>query len=234
MPDVLLSRTQVQAVDFLERCAYELQPLAALVGAAGVGKTVALNAALARRGSTGDRVIRVRNFVAGPLSLHRVLASSLGVVEAAELSAEELEPVLRKALADAGQSEPPILAVDDAQSLLPETLRYLCLLGGLREAGRPLFRILLVGRPGFTLREPIPLQSTLESMGAQAASEIVEHGLATAGVTAVDEVIQDLVQHGRGRNTVAHQQIEQPCAGDDAGRPGRSGRAPAQPAGTPE
>ena len=198
MPDTLLSRTQIQAVDFLERCASEREPLAALTGAAGTGKTVALNTALARRESAGDRVIRVNNFVAGPLSLHRVLASSLGVAQAADLSAEELEPVLRRALADAGQAEPPVVAVDDAQSLLPETLRYLCLLAGLRDGGRPLFRILLVGRPGFTVRQPIPLQFTLESMRPEASREVVEHGLAAAGVTAIDEVVQNLVQQGQG------------------------------------
>ena len=197
-PDTLLARTQVQAVDFLERCTRELEPLAAVTGAAGTGKTVALNTALARRESAGDRVIRVSNFVAGPLSLHRVLASSLGVAEASELSAEELEPVLRRALADAGQAEPPVLAVDDAQSLLPETLRYLCLLAGLREAGRPLLRILLVGRPGFTVRQPIPVQFTLESMRPEATREVVEHALAAAGVTATDEVVRDLVQQAQG------------------------------------
>jgi type II secretory pathway predicted ATPase ExeA len=198
MPDIFLSQTQLLAVDFLERCVRELQPLAALTGAAGTGKTVALNTALARRESAGDRVIRVHNFVAGPLSLHRTLASSLGVVDAGELSAEALEPVLRKALVDAGQAEPPVLAVDDAQSLLPETLHYLCLLAGLREAGRPLFRILLVGRPGFTVRQSIPVQFTLEAMQPDAARQVVEHGLAAARVTATEEAIVGIVQHGQG------------------------------------
>src|ERR1700712_4417982 len=88
MPEIFLSQTQLLAVDFLERCVHDMQPLAALTGAVGTGKTVALNTALARRESAGDRVIRVHNFVAGPLSLHRTLASSLGVVDAGELSAE--------------------------------------------------------------------------------------------------------------------------------------------------
>ena len=198
MPNILLAGTQLLAVDFLERCMRDMEPLAALTGGAGTGKTTALNTALARQESAGDRVIRVNNFVAGPLSLHRVLAASIGVADAGELSAEELEPVLRKALADIGQAEPPILAVDDAQSLLPETLRYLCLLGGLREAGQPLFRILLVGRPGFTVRQPVPVHFTLEAMQPNAAREIIEHGLAAAGVMATGEKIRDLVHGAQG------------------------------------
>ena len=198
MPEILLAGSQLLAVEFLERCMRDMEPLAALTGGAGTGKTLGLNTALAHRESAGDRVIRVNNFVAGPLSLHRVLAASLGVADAGELSAEELEPVLRKALAEIGQAEPPVLAVDDAQSLLPETLRYLCLLAGLREAGRPLFRILLVGRPGFTVRQPMPLHFNLEPMQPNATREIVQHGLAAAGVTATEEKIQDIVQAAQG------------------------------------
>ncbi len=197
-PDIFLSQTQLQAIDFIERAVGDLEPLAALTGSAGTGKTVALATALARRESAGDRVIRVQNFVAGPLTLHRVLASSLGVGDAGELSAEELEPVLRRALAEAGQSEPPVLAVDDAQSLLPETLRYLCLLAGLREAGRPLFRILLVGRPGFTVRQSMPLQFTLEPMRPGDAREVVTHGLIAAGIGAKGEASEEIVRAAQG------------------------------------
>ena len=199
----------------------DLEPIAALTGAAGTGKTVSLNTALARCESAGDRVIRVNNFVAGPLSLHRMMAASLGVMDASELSAEALEPVLRKALTDAGQSEPPVLAVDDAQSLLPETLRYLCLLAGLREAGRPLFRILLVGRPGFTVRQSIPVQFALESMRADDARQLVQHGLRAAGVNASDNAIQDIVLHAQGNlrklDTLLRASIQQ------GERPGPSG-----------
>lgn len=198
MPDTFLANTQLQAVDFLERHIRELAPLVAVTGGAGMGKTVALNVALARRESSGDRVIRVNNFVAGPLSLHRLLAASLGIADAGELSAEELEPVLRKALAEIDQADPPVVAVDDAQSLLPETLRYLCLLAGLRDTGRPLFRILLVGRPGFTVRQPIPLQFTLEVLHPDGARALVEHGLAVAGVDAPVETVQQIVQQGQG------------------------------------
>lgn len=197
-PDRFLSKTQLQAVEFLEGCLLDLEPLAALTGGAGSGKTVALNALLARQENAARRVIRVNNFVAGPLSLHRVLASSFGVMDAGDLSAEALEPVLRRALVEAGRSEPPVLAVDDAQSLLPETLRYLCLLAGLREAGRPLLRIVLAGRPGFALREAMPRQFTLEALTPHDARLLVLHGFEAAGVEAPDEAVQDIVRSGQG------------------------------------
>ncbi len=195
-PDLFLSQTQLQAIAFIERSMGELEPLTALTGSAGTGKTISLATALARRESAGDRVIRVQNFVAGPLTLHRVLAASLGVGDAGELSAEALEPVLRRALAEAGQAEPPLLAVDDAQSLLPETLRYLCLLAGLREAGRPLFRILLVGRPGFTVRQAMPLQFTLEPLHPDDAREVARHGLLAAG--AAEGATEEIVRRAQG------------------------------------
>ena len=198
MANSLLSRTQTEAVDFLERCVRNAEPLAALTGSAGTGKTMALNTALARCGSAGDRIIRVNNFVAGPLSLHRVLAASLGVGEAAELSAEALEPALRRALAEASKVSPPVLAVDDAQSLLPETLRYLSLLAGLRENGRPVLRILLVGRPGFTVRQAMPVQFTLETMRSEDAREVAAKRLAAAGLTLADGSVQEIVQRAQG------------------------------------
>lgn len=195
MPDSFFPQTQIQAMDFLEGCVRGLEPLAAFTGGAGTGKTLVLNTVLER---IGGRVIRVNNFVAGPLSLHRVLASAVGVPDAGDLSAEALEPALRQALAMAGQSEPPLLAVDDAQSLLPETLHYLCLLAGLREAGRPLLRILLVGRPGFTVRQSMPLQFTLNAASPDDARRIVLHGLDTAGISASDEAVQDIVSSSHG------------------------------------
>ena len=194
----LLSRTQIEAVGFLERCVRSGEPLAALTGSAGSGKTMVLNTALAHCGSAGDRIIRVNNFVAGPLSLHRVLASALGVGEAAELSAEALEPALRRALSEASKAAPPVLAVDDAQSLLPETLRYLSLLAGLRDNGRPLLRILLVGRPGFTVRHAMPVQFTLETMRGDDAREVAAKRLAAAGVTLADGAVQEIVQRAQG------------------------------------
>lgn len=213
LPDALLCHTQAAAVDFLERCVRDSVPLTALAGDSGTGKTTALNAALARRDSAGDRIIRAHNFVAGPLSLHRALTGALGVTDARELSADRLEPALRRALADAGHAAPPVLAVDNAQALLPETLRYLSLLAGLREAGQPLFRILLVGRSGFTARQPMPVQFTLEPIQPHAALRVVERRLSVVGMTLDDETVQGIVHDSRGNlrrlNTLLRARIEE-------------------------
>ncbi len=213
LPDALLCHTQLTAVDFLERCIGDLVPLTALTGDAGTGKTTALNAALARRDNAGDRIIRAHNFVAGPLSLHRALTAALGVADARKLSADQLEPALRQALAEAGDAAPPVLVVDNAQSLLPETLRYLSLLAGLRDAGRPLFRILLVGRSGFTARQPMPVQFSLEPIRPDAALQVAERRLTAAGVTLEDETVQGIVHDARGNlrrlNTLLRARIEE-------------------------
>ena len=198
LSESLLAPTQLEAVAFVDACCRDMVPIAALSGGAGTGKSVTLAAAASQRESLGDRVIRISNFVAGPLSLHRVIAHSLGVADAGELSVDELEPVLRRALAATGRHEPPVLAIDDAQSLLPETLRYLSLLAGLRDGGRPLFRIILVGRPGFTLRQPIPVQANLDAMQPDAARQAAERMLATRGVQAADDAVREIVQHGQG------------------------------------
>ncbi len=198
VPEALLCHTQLTAMDFLERCVRDFEPLAALAGDAGTGKTTVLDAALARRDRAGDRIIRARNFPAGPLSLHRALTAALGVADAGALSAEQLEQALRRALADAGEATPPVLAVDNAHALPPETLRYLSLLAGLREAGRPLFRILLVGRSGFTTPQATPVQLILEPIHPAAARQVVEQRLAAAEVTLEDGAILAVVRDARG------------------------------------
>lgn len=198
MPEALLCHTQLTAMDFLERCVRDFEPLAALTGEAGTGKTTVLDAALARLDRAGDRIIRARNFPAGPLSLHRALTAALGVPGARALPANRLEAALRRALADAGHATPPVLAVDNAHALPPETLRYLSLLAGLREAGRPLFRILLVGRSGFATREAIPVQQTLEPVHPEAARRVVEQRLAATGVVLDDDAVRSIVQDARG------------------------------------
>ena len=198
VPEALLCHSQLTAMDFLERCVRDCEPLAALAGEAGTGKTTVLDAALARRDRAGDRIIRARNFPAGPLSLHRALTAALGVVDAGALSAEQLEQALRRALAEAGEATPPVLAVDNAHSLPPETLRYLSLLAGLREAGRPLFRILLVGRSGFTTPQATPVQLTLEPIHPAAARQVVEQRLAAAEMTLEDGAVQAIVRDAKG------------------------------------
>ncbi len=198
VPEALLCHTQLTAMDFLERCVREFEPLAALVGDAGTGKTTALDAALARRDRAGDRIIRARHFPAGPLSLHRALTAALGVADAGALSAEQLEQALRRALTDAGEATPPVLAVDNAHALPPETLRYLSLLAGLREAGRPLFRILLVGRSGFAPPQVVPVQYTLGPVHPAAARQVAEQRLAAAGLTLDDGAVLAIVRHARG------------------------------------
>ena len=198
MSEALLCQTQLTAMDFLEQCVRNFEPLAALAGDAGTGKTTALDAALARRDRAGDRIIRARNFPAGPLSLHRALTAALGVADAGALSATQLEAALRRALAESGHRAPPVLAVDNAHSLPPETLRYLSLLAGLREGGRPLFRILLVGRSGFTAPLAVPVQLTLEPVHPEAARQVIEQRLAETGVTLEDEAVHGIVTGARG------------------------------------
>lgn len=198
VPADLLTEEQRVAADYLERSVRDMEPMTALTGAPGTGKTVALNFALAQRDRAGDRVIRLRDFVGEPLTLHRALAATLGVTDARKLSAVELEPGLRRALTDAGQSEPPVLVVDDAHLLQAGTLRYLGLLADLREAGRPLFRIVLAGRPEFTTQQPIPLLFTMEPLQPDAVREVAEHGLAVAGVAVSDETMADIVLHSQG------------------------------------
>nr|WP_321984814.1 AAA family ATPase [uncultured Lichenicoccus sp.] len=219
MSSSLLAPTQVEALAFMDACCRDMVPIAALSGAAGTGKSVTLAAAMAQRESLGDRIIRISNFVAGPLSLHRVIAHALGVADAGDLSVDELEPVLRRALAATGRHEPPILSIDDAQSLLPETLRYLCLLAGLRDGGRPLFRIILAGRPGFTMRQPITVQATLDALHPDAARQTVERMLATQGLPAADDAVREIVQHAQG-NLRKIEALVRACA-EEAQRSGR-------------
>nr|WP_321983226.1 ATP-binding protein [uncultured Lichenicoccus sp.] len=185
-----LSQPQQDAVDFLEECALAFRPLAALVGIAGSGKTVALNAAMIRLEAAGRRIVRIRNFVAGPLHLHRAIATALGIERAGDLSADEIDAALRNVLKAEVDTAPPVIAVDDAQSLLPEALVYLCTLSGLRQAGRPRFCVLLCGRE-IGDSQAIPLIFELEAVQLQEATRLVPHTSSAAGTRAFDQIARD-------------------------------------------
>lgn len=226
VPAHLLTEEQRVAADYLERSVRDLEPITALTGAPGTGKTVALNFALAQRDRAGDRIIRLRNFVGEPLTLHRALAATLGVTDARRLSAVELEPKLRRALTDAGQAEPPVLVVDDAHMLQPGTLRYLALLADLREAGRPLFRIVLAGRPAFAAQQPVPLLFTMEPLQPDAAREVAEHGLAVAGLAVSDETMEDIVLHSQGNLHMLYAMLDATVEEAQPGGKKRAGMLP--------
>ena len=87
VPADLLTEEQRVAADYLERSVRDMEPITALTGTPGTGKTVALNFALAQRDRAGDRIIRLRNFVGEPLTLHRALAATLVVSGARKRSA---------------------------------------------------------------------------------------------------------------------------------------------------
>lgn len=109
----------------------EGQVFAALTGPAGCGKTVVLDAVMADRKDRALRFIRIADPDKVPASL-----------------ADQIEQV---AYAEAGKPENlerhVVLAVDDAHTASDELLQCLSRLAAMREPGRRIPQILLVGRP---------------------------------------------------------------------------------------
>lgn len=137
----------------------EGQVFAALTGPEGCGKTVVLDAVMADRKDRALRFIRIADADKVPASL-----------------ADQIEQV---AYAEAGKLENlerhVVLAVDDAHTASDELLQCLSRLAAMREPGRRIPQILLVGRPELWTRlacdEYEPLARRLAIRAALPAAE---------------------------------------------------------------
>lgn len=140
-----------------------------LLGPEGIGKTTILAACLPLLCRTGP-LLRAANAAPGPLGLRRLMRQLVGG-DGADVSdgriVERAFDVLMRPDAAGGES---LLAIDDAQDLLPEAVLYLSMIADLRRSrGAPL-RILFSARGDLRgLRE----RSASASLWRRAAPAIV-------------------------------------------------------------
>jgi type II secretory pathway predicted ATPase ExeA len=129
--------------------------LGLITGEVGVGKTVAVRAAIAGLDQARHVVIYLGNPTVGARGIHHTIVSALG--QAPRFHTAMLIPQAADALATeyAERGRVPILVVDEAQMLSHPQLEALRMLTNHRMDSGALFACLLVGQP--TLRRRVKL-----------------------------------------------------------------------------
>ena len=115
-----------------------------LTGEAQTGKTSLLETAIGMVSARGVHVVRVANWVPGPLSLKRLLSRVLGIPEPAQLSAADSDRAHAVLTAIPKGASHGVLAIDDADTLSTGALRYLT---QLCRQDRHAPQLVLVGAP---------------------------------------------------------------------------------------
>lgn len=185
------SRSHGEAVAHLRRALESREPFALLTGLPGVGKTVAVETALAEAG----RHTRVTVVASPALTREEFLARVLaGFVPGADAptsparSADGLEARLRAVTASGHAA---VLVVEEAQELGLPLLDDLRLYSNLEADGHALLHIVLAGQPVLeetlsdpgceALRRRVAAGHRLEPLSAAETEEYVRHRVAVAG-----------------------------------------------------
>ncbi len=170
-----------------------------LTGEVGVGKTVALRAAVAQLDPAAHPVVCVANPAFGTRGLDVTIVRALGAhprVHTADLLAQA--PGLRAAAAHARRRR-VVLLVDAAHLLTPEQLEELRLLTNAEMDSRSPFALLLVGQPTLArqlrmgvfaaLDQRIATRHQLAPMDLAEAAQYLRHHLGLVGRT--DPLVAD-------------------------------------------
>ena len=166
-------------------------PFLQLTGVPGVGKTIAVHAALAGV-DPHTLVAIVASPSLGPVTfLERLLAGfAPGALKAPAPAppAEGIEARLR-AVRACGQLA--LLVVDEAQNLAPPLFEELRVLSDLENDGHPLLQVILVGQPDLedelsrpgcdALRQRIAVHCRLDALSGDETEEYIGHRVSVAG-----------------------------------------------------
>jgi type II secretory pathway predicted ATPase ExeA len=185
---IFLGSTHRAALSVLMRGIRTGETFVAITGAAGMGKTALVDAALAMLASEAPpglrpRVIRIDNPEAEPLSLRRMMGQMVGAGDQ-ELSPDELERVLA-ALTPSERESLLLLVIDNAQALQPDAIRFLLLMQRMRPPDMRQMQVILVGRPelwtelersdALQVERHIPVRCRLSPLPASEARDFAEY-----------------------------------------------------------
>ena len=156
---------------------------AILTGQPGAAMTATLQAIL---GPMPGTVIRVANPLATPLTLHRILlqidAAELPPVETGAQAARLIHALTAQAL----PVGPSILAIEDAQTLDDDALRFAASLPGVAHPDHAGFKVLLAGSPGLPERiGALSLRALIDPPAAYHEALLPPPALAAAVVPSV-------------------------------------------------
>ncbi len=177
--------SQAEAADLLADCVRGGEPIVVLTGAAGLGKTLVLDLALARLGETIPRVLRLEPPFPAPLALQQRFATALRLPDPGAATPAGLAQALLLLEPPAPEMASVVVVIDGAEAASGPLLHYLWLMQSLTALGRPALQLLLVGRdalwrqlgeePLAGLRRGISARLALQPLAEPEAAALLQH-----------------------------------------------------------
>ena len=178
--------------------------LTVLVGDVGAGKTTLAHAVVAELKDTEHQCLLLTNPTLERVEFYDFLARGFGLSRAARRSKvqffAELQPVLEQRVEQGGVTT---LMVDEAQSLPPQLLEELRLLGNIETPGRKLLNVALLGQtelgsrleePGWRhLKQRVSLRCELGPLNLSDTARYIAGRLRIAGGSAADIYTREAV-----------------------------------------
>lgn len=165
--------------------------LGVIVGEVGVGKTVALRAAVSALDPTAHQVIYVANPAFGTRGLYVTIVSALGATPRFFKAEVMAQAQALLAAEEAERRRRVVFVVDEAHLLSPEQLEEIRLLTNAEMDSRSPFALILVGQPTLVRRlrmgvfaaldQRIATRYQLEPMDLAESARYLTHKLALAG-----------------------------------------------------
>lgn len=157
---------QLETMHWLVHALGAREPLVAVIGDIGMGKSVVAAVAAAQLEARGTLVIATSGPFAGPLELQAVLAQGLGLPRAAQTTPAAVAAAIQGRGSVAQPAKPVVLMIDAAETLTPLVLQYLWLMHRLCGSGVRALQMVFVGRLAFWDHLAIPELAGLQSATA--------------------------------------------------------------------
>lgn len=208
----MLHRTAAhgQALARITWCITE-RSLGVVTGEVGVGKTVAVRAAIASLDAVRYQVIYIPNPAVGTRGIYRAIAAGLGQAPAHHTAALIAQATEALAIEHAERGRTPVVAIDEAHMLDTGQLEAIRLLTNSEMDSRSAFACLLVGQPTLkrkiklgvlaALDQRIAVRCHMDGMNLEETAGYLRHHLALAGRSDTmfsDDAIALIHQTSRG------------------------------------
>lgn len=189
---LFLTPGQREALSILQYGLFSAKSITVLIGEAGTGKTMLLQAALESERCRHVQAVYLNNPTLRPDDLPRLLAARLSLgPDAGESKAVFLDRLEQHLCQQHAMGTTTALVVDEAQALRPELLEEIRLLGNIERPGVKLLPLVLAGQPelGERLEDPalrqvkqrVALRCELEPFTANGTAAYIASRIRTAG-----------------------------------------------------